>query len=171
MLHPDRLWWFDIKKFLSFVFRNQLTKGDEPKIILTISLLPCLISCFVLCYRLGLAYAGSNRDDVLSLLLPVLGDSKASMEVVGMAALACGMVSVGSCNGEVTSTILQTLMEKSETDLKTTYARFLALGLALTYLGKQESAEAILAALQVTGSPPLRQQICCNTCCDVWFSS
>ena len=120
-----------------------------------------------MCYRLGLAYAGSNRDDVLSLLLPVLGDSKASMEVVGMAALACGMVSVGSCNGEVTSTILQTLMEKSETDLKTTYARFLALGLALTYLGKQESAEAILAALQVTGSPPLRQQICCNMCCDV----
>ena len=119
-----------------------------------------------MCYRLGLAYAGSNRDDVLSLLLPVLGDSKASMEVVGMAALACGMVSVGSCNGEVTSTILQTLMEKSETDLKTTYARFLALGLALTYLGKQESAEAILAALQVTRSP-FRQQICCNTCCDV----
>ena len=104
----------------------------------------------MVCFRLGLAYAGSNRDDVLSLLLPVLGDSKASMEVVGMAALACGMVSVGSCNGEVTSTILQTLMEKSETDLKTTYARFLALGLALTYLGKQESAEAILAALQVT---------------------
>lgn len=66
-----------------------------------------------------------------------------------MAALACGMISVGSCNGDVTSTILQTLMEKSEADLKSTYARFLALGLALTYLGKQEAADAILAALQV----------------------
>ena len=32
-------------------------------------------------FRLGLAYAGSNRDDVLQLILPVLGDSKASMEV------------------------------------------------------------------------------------------
>lgn len=32
-------------------------------------------------YRLGLAYAGSNREDVLSLLLPVMGDSKSSMEV------------------------------------------------------------------------------------------
>lgn len=31
--------------------------------------------------RLGLAYAGSNREDVLSLLLPVMGDSKSSMEV------------------------------------------------------------------------------------------
>ena len=31
--------------------------------------------------RLGLAYAGSNREDVLSLLLPVMGDSKSNMEV------------------------------------------------------------------------------------------
>lgn len=34
-----------------------------------------------LLFRLGLAYAGSNREDVLSLLLPVMGDSKSSMEV------------------------------------------------------------------------------------------
>lgn len=33
--------------------------------------------------RLGLAYAGSNREDVLTLLLPVMGDSKSSMEVSG----------------------------------------------------------------------------------------
>lgn len=52
-----------------------------------------------------------------------------------MAALACGMISVGSCNGEVTSTILQTMMERSEADLKDTYSRYLALGLALAYLG------------------------------------
>lgn len=31
--------------------------------------------------RLGLAYAGSNREDVLALILPVLGESKANMEV------------------------------------------------------------------------------------------
>ena len=30
---------------------------------------------------LGLAYAGSNREDVISLLLPVLGDSGSDMEV------------------------------------------------------------------------------------------
>merc|ERR1739848_105693 len=30
---------------------------------------------------------------------------------------ACGLISVGSCNPEVTSTLLQTLMEKSETDV------------------------------------------------------
>lgn len=41
--------------------------------------------CFILCLidycRLGLAYAGSNREDVLALILPVLGESKANMEV------------------------------------------------------------------------------------------
>lgn len=55
-----------------------------------------------------------------------------------MAALACGMISVGSCNGEVTSTILQTMMERPEADLKETYSKFLALGLALTYLGTEK---------------------------------
>ncbi len=57
-------------------------------------------------------------------------------QTVGMAGLACGMIAVGSCNGDVVSAILQTLLEKSEADLKDTYARFLALGLGLTYLGK-----------------------------------
>nr|KAG5694635.1 hypothetical protein BaRGS_014730 [Batillaria attramentaria] len=102
---------------------------------------------------LGLAYAGSNREDVLGLILPVLGDSKSNMEVIGMAALACGMIAVSSCNGEVTSTILQTMMERSEADLKDTYARFLALGLALCYLGKQEAVEATLVALEVVAEP------------------
>ncbi|CAG5116596.1 unnamed protein product [Candidula unifasciata] len=102
---------------------------------------------------LGLAYAGSNREDVLSLILPVLGDSKANMEVVGVAALACGMISVGTCNGEVTSTILQTMMERSETELKETYSRYLALGLALAMLGKQDSVDATLMALEVVAEP------------------
>ncbi|KAL7991043.1 hypothetical protein Chor_014473 [Crotalus horridus] len=103
--------------------------------------------------ELGLAYAGSNREDVLTLLLPVMGDSKSSMEVAGVTALACGIIAVGSCNGDVTSTILQTIMEKSETELKDTYARWLPLGLGLNHLGKGEAIEAILAALQVVSEP------------------
>lgn len=58
-------------------------------------------------------------------------------QVIGMAALACGMIAVSSCNGEVTSTILQTMMERSEADLKDTYSRYLGLGLALCYLGER----------------------------------
>uniref|UniRef100_A0A8C7YF42 26S proteasome non-ATPase regulatory subunit 2 n=1 Tax=Oryzias sinensis TaxID=183150 RepID=A0A8C7YF42_9TELE len=104
-------------------------------------------------FGLGLAYAGSNREDVLSLLLPVMGDSKSSMEVVGVTALACGMIAVGSCNGDVTSTIVQTIMEKNEQELKDTYARWLPLGLGLNHLGKGEAIETTLAALQVVPEP------------------
>uniref|UniRef100_A0AAY4EAC0 26S proteasome non-ATPase regulatory subunit 2 n=1 Tax=Denticeps clupeoides TaxID=299321 RepID=A0AAY4EAC0_9TELE len=104
-------------------------------------------------FGLGLAYAGSNREDVLSLLLPVMGDSKSSMEVAGVTALACGMIAVGSCNGDVTSTIVQTIMEKSEQELKDTYARWLPLGLGLNHLGKGEAIDTTLAALQVVPEP------------------
>ncbi|XP_063243061.1 26S proteasome non-ATPase regulatory subunit 2 [Bacillus rossius redtenbacheri] len=102
---------------------------------------------------LGLAYAGSNREAVLSLLTPVFSDPKSSMEVVGVAGLACGMIAVGSCNPEVTGTIVQTLMEKSEADLRDTYARFLPLGLGLCYLGRQDAVETIIAALEVIPEP------------------
>merc|ERR1719228_2028419 len=44
-------------------------------------------------------------------------------------------------------------MEKSESELKDTYARFMALGLALTYLGKQDAVETTLAALEVIPEP------------------
>ena len=56
-------------------------------------------------------------------------------EVVGVAALACGLIAIGTCNGEVTSVILQTMMERSASELKDHFARFLALGLGLVHLG------------------------------------
>merc|ERR1712083_956338 len=59
-------------------------------------------------------------------------------------------------NGEVTSTILQTLMEKCETDvagMKESYAKYLPLGIGLCYLGKQDAAEATMAALEVIPEP------------------
>jgi len=85
---------------------------------------------------LGLAYAGSNRDTVLGLLTPVLSDPRSSMEVVGLAGMACGMIAVGSCNPEATRAIVQTLMERSEADLRDTYSRFLPLSLGLIHLGQ-----------------------------------
>ncbi|XP_012277121.1 26S proteasome non-ATPase regulatory subunit 2 [Orussus abietinus] len=102
---------------------------------------------------LGLAYAGSNREAVLTLLTPVLSDPKSSWEVIGVAGLALGMVAVGSCNKYVTTAIIQTLLEKSETDLKDTYARFLPLALGLCFLGKQESCGAIMDALEAIPQP------------------
>ncbi|GFY54772.1 26S proteasome non-ATPase regulatory subunit 2 [Trichonephila inaurata madagascariensis] len=102
---------------------------------------------------MGIAYAGTNRDNVLSLLIPVISDSKSNMEVVGLSALACGMIAVGSCNEKVTSAILQVLHEKSEADLKDTFSRYLPLALGLCYLGKQDGADAVICALDVLGEP------------------
>lgn len=62
------------------------------------------------------------------------------MEISCLAALALGFIFVGSEHGEITATILQTLMEKAETEedksLDEKWARFMALGLGLLYLGR-----------------------------------
>merc|ERR1712117_536613 len=105
-------------------------------------------------FGLGLAYAGSNREDLVELLLPVFTDPKSSMEVIGIASLACGLICVGTCNEDVTTIILQVLMEKAESsDLKDSYAKFLPLGVGLCCLGKQELAEATVEALAVLPDP------------------
>lgn len=74
-------------------------------------------------------------------------------EVLGITALSLGMIAVGSCNAEVTGTLLQVIMERSESELKDTYAKFLPLGLGLVYLARQEAAEAVIAALEVISEP------------------
>lgn len=74
-------------------------------------------------------------------------------EVLGITALSLGMIAVGSCNAEVTSTLLTVIMERTESELKDTYARFLPLGLGLVYLARQEAAEAVIAALEVISEP------------------
>lgn len=87
---------------------------------------------------LALAYAGSHREEVLALLLPHVADDTVSMEISSMAALALGFVFAGSKHGDVSETILQTLMEKYERgdkSLDEKWAKFMVLGLGLLYLG------------------------------------
>ena len=85
---------------------------------------------------LSFAYAGSQREDILSLLLPLVADDSVSMEIASLSALAIGFIFVGSENGEASSTILQTLMERDDKVLEEKWARFMGLGLALLYLGE-----------------------------------
>lgn len=98
---------------------------------------------------LGIAYAGTARSELMDLLLPIISDSTLEMELVSVAALSLGQIFVGTCNGDITSTILQTLMERSEEDLKSKFTRFLCLGLALLFLGQQENADATIETLKV----------------------
>jgi 26S proteasome regulatory subunit N1 len=102
---------------------------------------------------LGLAYAGTNRDDIIQLLHPVLQDEHVGLEVAGLAALACGLVSVGTGNPDVTSNILQCILERTDAELKDNHARFIALGLGLCYLGKQEAVDTVTATLEVNPDP------------------
>lgn len=74
---------------------------------------------------------------VLDLLTPIVQDSKAGIELAGFAAVALGLIYVGSCNEDVAQSIVLALMERTETELGEPLARFLCLGLGLLYLGKQ----------------------------------
>ena len=98
---------------------------------------------------LGLAYAGSNRSDLLSTLLPVLADSKSTIDVIGVTAISCGLIAVGSGNSEVTTNIIQILIEKTDLDVKDYFSRFLPFSLGLCILGKQHSCDTIIEALEV----------------------
>ncbi|XP_052741288.1 26S proteasome non-ATPase regulatory subunit 2 [Bicyclus anynana] len=109
---------------------------------------------------LGIAYAGTQREDVLSHLLPVLADTAAPPEICALAAVACGLIAVGSCNGDVTCAIIQRLIEDNKDLHSSTYARFLHLGLGLCFLGCKERTEATMAALEVLPEP---QQSLCQT--------
>lgn len=105
---------------------------------------------------LGLAYAGSNRSDIINVLTPVLHDPSSTSELRGLAALSCGLIAVGSANGEVTSNIAQVLIEKADLQVGDPFARFLPLALGLCYLGKQEEADAIQATLEVIENQAFR---------------
>lgn len=91
---------------------------------------------------LGITYANTQNEQIRHKLTPILGDTKASLDVIAFTAIALGLVFVGSCNEEVAQAMIFALMDRSESDLGEPLARLLPLGLGLLYLGKQESVEA-----------------------------
>ncbi|EGD97642.1 26S proteasome regulatory subunit rpn-1 [Trichophyton tonsurans CBS 112818] len=98
---------------------------------------------------LGLAYAGSCKEELLELLLPIVEDVTVDMQISAMAAVSLGMIFVGSSNHQVSEAIATTLMdEERQKHLKDKWTRFMALGLALLYFGKQEEVEVVLDILK-----------------------
>lgn len=103
------------------------------------------------CTGLGIAYAGTAREDVMELLVPIVeqsGGSSTTMLEVSLAGLALGMIFVGKCDDNVGGTIVQRLMEASDEELDHSHARYLCLGLALLFLGQMEKAEAMIEAVR-----------------------
>ena len=68
--------------------------------------------------------------------------------MIGQTALACGIIAVGSCNGDVNLHLIQTLLERTEPQRKDTHCRFLALGMGLTYLGNR----VMYSSFHISGS-------------------
>ena len=103
---------------------------------------------------LGLAYAGSNRESLLELLLPIVGDTSQDMQMSAMAALSLGMIFVGSSNSDVSEAIVQTFLDDDrKAQLKDKWTRFMALGLGLLYFGRQEDVDVILETLKAIDHP------------------
>lgn len=83
----------------------------------------------------------------------MIEDAKSSFEVVCLGALSCSLIAVGSCHGALTETFLTLMLERDPSELVGTSARFLALALALLYLGRQEAVETTVEALKAIPKP------------------
>lgn len=103
------------------------------------------------CTGLGIAYAGSGREEAVELLSTVIESDNTGAEAmleISLAGLALGMICVGKCDEEVGSALVQKLMEASDEDLDHSHAKYLCVGLGLLFLGKMEKADAMLEALK-----------------------
>lgn len=102
---------------------------------------------------LGIAYAGSENENVLNLLTPIVSDANYSLEIQSLAALSLGHTFVGTCNGEITDTILQSLLDKDPTQLTSKWIRFMCLGLGLLYMGKYDQVDDVLETIDAIEHP------------------
>jgi len=103
---------------------------------------------------LGLSCAGTNKEDLLELLLPIVEDTSLDMQLSAMAALSLGLIFVGSSNDRVSEAIITTLLDEDrQKQLKDKWTRFMSLGLALLFFGRQEEVEVILETLKAIDHP------------------
>jgi 26S proteasome regulatory subunit N1 len=99
---------------------------------------------------LGLGYAGSQREEVKELLENVIINSEVhDLAEASLASLALGLVFSGSCNDDLSSTILQRLMETDSKEFNAhPLSRFLLLGLGLLFLQQGEKVDVILETVR-----------------------
>ncbi|KAI2637135.1 26S proteasome regulatory complex, non-ATPase subcomplex, Rpn1 subunit [Hypomontagnella submonticulosa] len=115
---------------------------------------------------LGLSYAGSHKEEILEYLLPIVTNPDNDMQISGMAALAIGMVCVGSANPTAIEDIMGVLMDDERgNQFSDKWTRFLALGLGLLFFGRQEEVDVILETLKAVSHPMGRPTaVLCEVC-------
>lgn len=113
---------------------------------------------------LGLAYANSKREAVLKnesggvvfelkKLLATDKKSSAFNEVKGLTGLALGFILVGTADYEIAMEIVNLLMERSTKELQGSHMRFLAVGVALIFLGTQDKSEVFVESVRALPEP------------------
>jgi 26S proteasome regulatory subunit N1 len=100
-------------------------------------------------FGLGLAYAGSAREDVLEALVPLIVEDSQPMEVVAITCLALGLVFVGTANDDIAGSIVEAFLDRSDTDLRSSVARQMCLGMGLLFVGKGDAVDGALSAVKV----------------------
>jgi 26S proteasome regulatory subunit N1 len=103
---------------------------------------------------LGLAYAGTQKEEILDLLTPIIVDPDIEVDLFSMASLSLGYIFVGTGKADIAENIIQGLMdrydqakEEDQKVVKDPMSRFACLGLGLLFLGLQEAADVTMAAL------------------------
>lgn len=122
-------------------------------------------------FGLGLAYVGTCRNDVLDLLIPTIQQSNSAeliavsslcksnlkcdvILIVRVTILACGLVALGSCNGAVSTAIINKLVDLKDSDvIKSSHMNLAVLGLGLCYIGRKDCAETSCETLEVFDEP------------------
>lgn len=102
---------------------------------------------------LGIAFAGSRNEEVLGLLLPLAADTSLPIETSAIASLALAHIFVGTCNGDITASIMDNFLERSGSDLKTEWVRFLTLALGILYMGQGEQVDDVLETISAIEHP------------------
>ena len=111
---------------------------------------------------LGIAYSGSNREDLKDLFLPIIGDTSLDIQISGMASFALGQIFLGQGaeeDNEIAAAMCQTLMEMDPEQLKSPWMRFYILGLAMLFFGKQDASDAFVETLKAIPHPIAQEAI------------
>lgn len=102
---------------------------------------------------LGISFAGSRNDELLGLLLPIAADTSLPIETSAMASLALAHAFVGTCNGDITAAIVDNLLERTASELKTEWTRFITLALGILYMGQGDQVEDVLETISAVDHP------------------
>jgi len=102
---------------------------------------------------LGLAYAGSQNEDLFEPLMEVIENFSFGLDVFAYCSLAFGLTYLGSGKEEAFSNIMGNLISKNEEGktkfIENPYFVLYALGMGLIVLGNQNNAETIIEATQL----------------------